>query len=257
VRGSTKAVCVFIGRPENHAELKLSAVPPLGRSWHISMAWLISRERDFPNDAPTWEEMTFWFACCILYVFGGAALLTGLVLLPFGIVNKRWKRRTSNDFVSGVGPSSSFRRPLAPAALFWTLAFILGFLGPNVASAWLDRCMFTWPACLFVVFDLTLQTCLWAVKRSEVRKAKWLARGSILGMVLAGYGYFELCKLVGMFVAWSFLIGFLPAFPITAWAVRAQMQKNPGWMCAAWTLLAFAVFFWSAQGFLLWKTSTP
>jgi hypothetical protein len=58
-----------------------------------------------------------------------------------------------------------------------------------------------------------------------------------------------------MYIFWSFLIGFPPAFPLSLLAVRAYRNAQSRWPSAAWTLLAFTVFFWSCQGMFLWKTA--
>ena len=43
------------------------------------------------------------------------------------------------------------------------------------------------------------------------------------------------------------------AFPLAFLAVRATCKEHRWWVVGVWTLLAFAVFFWSGQGILLWK----
>jgi outer membrane protein assembly factor BamB len=235
VRGGGRAVCVFIGRPENLSpDVRPSQMPHPERSWHIDAAWLMPRERDYPNDAPTWDEMRLWYGCCILCL-GGAAFLNRCIRLLSLAIKKQ------------------SRVPAGPA-LFWTTTFVLGFLGPNAASAWADRCLFTWPVCLYAAFHLTLQTSVWAVKYPEIRTAKWLARTCILALVLVMAGYFELCKNAGMFIGWYFLIGFAPAFPFTAWTVFLGTKKYSAWLLSLWTILAFTIFFWSAQGLFMWKS---
>lgn len=72
---------------------------------------------------------------------------------------------------------------------------------------------------------------------------------AVLGLIAVSYGYFELCKTVGMFVAWSFLAGYLPAFPLAYLAARAEMRQRPCWQVAGWTILAFTLFFWSCAAF--------
>jgi outer membrane protein assembly factor BamB len=235
VRSPSEAVGVYVGRPENAAGPPASVTPRLPvRSWRFDPGWLLSRERDYPNDAPSWEEMELWFAACVLLVFGGAALGTGLVhLLAKGL----------------------FGRQLPGSLFFFGLAFVLGFLGPNVFSSLLDRCVFTWPASLYAAFHATLLACWWAEQQPGQRRARWLARLAIVGFLLVGYVYFELCKTVGMFIGWSFLFGFLAASPFTFLAVRAERKQQQFWIVAVWTLVAFAAFFWSCQGLLLWKTA--
>ncbi len=221
VRSPSRAVCLYVGRSEELPATAPSAPPP--RSWRIDATLLLSRERDYPNDAPSWEEMALWFGACVVLVFGGAGLLSMAGVL---VTRRRW-------------------------ALFWGSAFCLGLLGPNVFSARFDRCLFTWPASLYAAFHLTLLACAWAEQKST-RRARWLARLAILGLLVVGWGFFELCKAVGMFIAWSFLFGLLPAFPLTYLAVAAQRKQRPG-RCAVWTVLAFGAYFWSCQGLLLWK----
>ena len=60
-----------------------------------------------------------------------------------------------------------------------------------------------------------------------------------------------LIGVVGMFIVWSFLVGFPFAFPFT---VLAAYAGNRAGRATVWTCLAFTAFFWSAQGLLLWKS---
>jgi hypothetical protein len=231
VRSPSRAVCLYVGRPEDTPALPDATTAPSRRSWRLDSAWLVSREREYPNDAPTWEELTLWFAACLLLAFGGAALAGGLV-------------RITVKYAGGRAPSF----PL----LFWPAAFILGFLGPNLFSSLCDRLLFTWPACLYAALHGVLRICCWAEQHPARRRAGWTARLAIAAFLAVCYGYFELCKSAGMFVTWSFLIGFLPAFP--AWlSARAEMKGQRLPVRAAWLLLAFSVFFWSFAGVMLWK----
>ena len=72
----------------------------------------------------------------------------------------------------------------------------------------------------------------------------------MLGFVGIGLAYYELCQAVGMFIAWSFLIGFPLAFPFTLLAVRSQRV----WLAVICTLLAYAAFFWSCEILWWWKS---
>ncbi len=139
------------------------------------------------------------------------------------------------------------------AYLFWGLVFVLGFLGPNGLSSVLDRLLFTWPVSLYAVFHVTVLVCMAAAHQPN-RWNGWLARLAILGFLLLCYGYFELCKTVGMFVCWAFLFGLPCAFPLTCLAVRSKINQQGVWVQAVWSLLAFALFFWSGEGLLLWKS---
>jgi outer membrane protein assembly factor BamB len=230
LRSPSQAVCVYVGLPD---QLDQSIVPlapgQVTPSWRFDPAWLLTRERPFPNDAPTWEEMAWWFAASVLLVFGGAVLVTELVL------------RGAKRFVD---------RELSRSLLFFGFTVVFGFLGPNLFSSLVDRCLFTWPASLYAAFHAAVWACWWAERQPAQRRARWLARLAIVAFLLVGYAYYELCKNVGMFIAWSFLVGFPFALPLTFLAVWQQRRL----VVAAWTLLAFAAFFWSCQGLFWWKT---
>jgi hypothetical protein len=232
-RSPKRAVCVYVGRPENLPQETQTGVLAQGRPfWRFNAAWLSSRERDYPNDAPSWEEMTEWFAACVVLVFGGAVLITSVVS-------------------SLAGWFAGRRVPATP--LFLALAFVLGLLGPNLFSAELDRFLFTWPASLYAAFHATVLACLWAEKHREQRGRAWLARLAVVGFLLVGYGFFVMCRAIGMYVAWSFLFGFILGFPFAYLAARAEMTQQRLLIRGAWTMLAFAAFFWSCQGLLMWK----
>ena len=91
--------------------------------------------------------------------------------------------------------------------------------------------------------------------QTEKRWPSWFARLAVIAFLLIGYSYYEGCKTIGMFVAWSFLVGFPFAFPLTFLAVRAALKERRAWIIVVWTALAFTMFFWSAQALLLWKAS--
>jgi len=183
------------------------------------------------NDAFSWDELTLWFAACVL-VFGGSALVCSMILF----LGKRM-----------------LGRELPGTAIFWALVFVLGYLGPNALSAWFDRCLFTWPASLYAAFHATVVVSCWADRHAADRRARWLARLAFAGLLLVGYGYYALCESVGMFIGWTFLFGFLPAFPGTWLGARAQIKLQRLWIVAVLTLLAFTIYFWSCQALLLWK----
>ena len=233
VRSPSRATCLFVGRAENMpAGLPTAGSAQRNRSWHFNASWLLSRERDYPNDAPSLEEMTLWFNACLLIAFGGAALITGLVC---GLLKYGQSRRSAGPF------------------LFWFCVFILGCLGPNALSGLLDRFLFTWPASLYASFHVTVLVCTHA-SRQQGRWSGWTARLVILGLLLLCFVYFESCKIIGMFVGWAFLFGLPIAFPFTYLAGRSTTMQRRIWVQGVWSLLAFAVFFWSCEGLLLWKS---
>ena len=75
----------------------------------------------------------------------------------------------------------------------------------------------------------------------------------LVGLVVSAWGYFELCKSIGMFIGWNFLIGFPLASPLTFLAAHWQAKQESSLLGAAWTLLAFTAFFGSGQVAWWWK----
>jgi outer membrane protein assembly factor BamB len=234
VRSPGQAVCLYVGDGDRRpAGIEAAAPPSPSHRWRFDPAWLLSREREYPNDAPTREEMTLWFEASVLCLLAAAVA----TMLTSWIIARLARRQVSTQL------------------LFCGSALVLGLLGPNVFSSWADRLLFTWPASLYAAFHGTLGFCGWAQDHVPGRRGSWLARAAIMVFLLVCLGYFELCKAVGMFAVWSFLFGFLPAFPLTFLAVRAARRRQRFWLSCVWTFLAFAVFFWSCQALILWRAA--
>ena len=182
VRGGPRAVCVLLGdRQDSPAPGGTNDTRGVGSFWRFDPNWLFSRERAYPNDARTWEEMGLWFASCLVLVFGGAAggVVAGKVVVGGGwrVVSKF--ARSSVSATRHPPPATCFSSR-SWRVWFWSSALVLGLLGPNLFSKWADRCLFTWPAFLYEALHLTLQTCLWADSKPERKSARWLARLSML-----------------------------------------------------------------------------
>jgi hypothetical protein len=230
VRSPSRVICLDVrhNAPLPASNLASQAPEPSPR---FDAGWLLSHERDYPNDAPTWQEMALWFAAC-LALLGTAALATQMV-------------RYAGTRLTGRRLSSGW---------FWLCAGALSFLGPNLFSTLLGSCLFTWPALVYAAFHATMSTCRWAEQQPHDRRARWLARLAIAALLVAVLAYFELCQAVGMFIGWSFLAGLLPAFPLT-WAAVSCAGRQRHRAAVLLTLLAFTTFFWSAQVLFLWQAA--
>ncbi len=233
LRSPSKAICVGVGRSGVDAAVAPSTKISRGyvQSWRINPAWLLTLERDYPNDAPSLQELWLWFGASVIMMLAAATTVT-------------FARRV-------VGPSHA--KSASWTVAFFTLTFVLGFLGPNLMSRLVGQCLFTWPTCLYFALHATVMVLWRAERHADKRRARHLARLAVLGFLLVAYGYFELCRTVGMFIAWVFLFGLLPAFPFAVLAVRAEAQGHRRALSAFLVLLAFAVFFWSCAAFLAWK----
>jgi outer membrane protein assembly factor BamB len=226
VRSPSRAICIDLGSGARQAKASIPVGPP--RGWSIRGEWLLSREREYPNDAPTWQEMGCWFVFGLLIL---AASALGAVFVHAALK----------------------RLPGTP--VFFGLAFLLGVLGPNLFSALADEFLFSWPVSLFVAFQAALSAYVFATRPGLPHRARWLARLAAALFLLVVYLYYEACRAVGMYIFWCFLIGFPPALPLAYLAVRAQVNRQSKWAAAFWIALAFTAFFWSCQAMFLWKIS--
>jgi outer membrane protein assembly factor BamB len=229
-RGPSRMVCLWVGRAEDLQGTAQATPRVLARSWSWDATWLMPREREYPNDMPSWEESVTWFvwSCAIL---AGSGLVA--------CVLRRGRR-----------------------LVFVVLIFALGLFGSSVLSLWLDRCVFTWPVAVFGVYAGTVWVCMNAAKDNTDKRAGWLARGAIVGLLLVAWGYVELCRGVGMFICWSYLAGLLPAL-LPVWLGKKWRESigSDQWGKGLWgrivegglLLMGFGVLFWSGQALLLWK----
>lgn len=224
VRNQSRLHCVHLGRPEElTAEQREQArTQPASRSWQIDWTALLSHEPEYPMEAPTRAELLTWYVWCVAGVFGSGVLVGGSW---YGVC--RWSRSS-----------------LAWPGAMWvaaTTAFLIGLAGTTLFSRWHGTFVLTWPASMFVAFQATVGTIVWAEQQSDVRRARWRSRVMVLLFVLFCYGYYELCRAVGVFIAWGFLLGFLPAFPFAVWGARGQaFRQGLGF------LVAFTVYFWTS-----------
>jgi outer membrane protein assembly factor BamB len=209
VRSPSKLVCLDIAAEPDRSPVTKTL--PARRTWRVDSSWWMTREREFPNDAPTWVEMTRWH-------------IAGLVLAALA-----WL------FAWG-------RRPAADAILF-----VLAALGPNVFSALVDECLFTWPLCLYVALEWTVREC--SPPRSEL--SSWRPRLAIAAFVLICGLYFAGCRAVGMPVGWYFLMGLVPATPFavaSAYLGRRRIVADVSFVAGFSALLWGTAIVWWWRG---------
>jgi len=231
VRNQHRVVCVYLGDPAaldpvQRSQAVTASELPAARSWDWTA--LIGREPEFPNDAPSWTEMSVWYGAS-LAIFAVAGVLGGIGALAGRLAHRQNANR--------IG-----------WAAFWLATFALAAAAPAVAGHALDRFVWTWPVCVYVAYQLTTDVAVWA-RRSNLSRAAWSARAAMLGMLSVGYIYFALCEQLGLSILWSFLMGVLPACPFAIAAARSSR----GLIRAVWLWAAFTVFYWSAAAFLGWK----
>ncbi len=73
---------------------------------------------------------------------------------------------------------------------------------------------------------------------------------AVVAFVLACVVYYDMCRRLNLAVAWGFLVGFLPSWPLTV--PLARLSPKYGWigLPVFGAVLAFSLFFWTSAGCL-------
>jgi hypothetical protein len=240
VRNHSRAACIVLGKESRAAGplLSLDDIPQTAyRDW---AAALIPVEPQYAMDAPTVRQLWRWYlASLAAAVLAGAA--TGLIAVGCRIT--RMMRGTPNNWASA---RSSLR------LLHMALLLSFGAAGTTIFSTWLGEFVFTWPLCLFVLF----QAAVYQTRRpSEQPESKGWQSVLVLCLFLAGcLAYFFICRRLSLVCQWAFLIGFAAAIPPLFWA-RWQSRRPRLALAGEWFLLlvAFTAYYWASTGVLLWK----
>jgi outer membrane protein assembly factor BamB len=229
VRNQSRAACVYVG-PASGLDTSTAVAAPVPTGEPFDWGRLLTREPEFPHDAPTPMELARWFLWCVAGVFGGAALVGGLVWLTVRLLH---------------GP----RATAWAGGVFVAATVLIGLAGTTVFSAWADAFVLTWPATLYAVFRLTLAVVVWAEARPGQWRRRLAARAAVLLLLAVCYGYYRLCVEVGYVMACGFLAGFLPAAPAAVVAARS----NRRWVRVLADVAGFGIYFWASGLLPGWK----
>jgi outer membrane protein assembly factor BamB len=229
VRNQSRAACVYVG-PASGLVTSTAVAAPVPTGEPFDWGCLLTREPEFPHDAPTPTDLARWFVWCVAGVFGGAAAAGGLVWLIVRLLH---------------GP----RAAAWAGGAFVAAAVLIGLAGTTVFSSWADAFVLTWPAALYAVFRLTLAVVVWAEARPGQRRPRLAARAPVFLLLAICYGYYRLCVEVGYVMAWGFLAGFLPAAPAAVVAARS----NRRWVRALADIAGFGIYFWASGLLPGWK----
>jgi outer membrane protein assembly factor BamB len=215
-RSPSKLLCLDISAESD--KLPQGAKLERPHSWRLASSWWMMRERDFPHDAPALGELARWH-------LAGLALAAAAWLVSFG------------------------RRPLADAVLF-----ALAALGPNLLSAVVDDCLFTWPMCLYVGLEMTALEC----SPPNSRRSGLRPRLAIAAFVLVCGLYFAACQMVGMPIGWYFLMGLVPATPFALLSARLRRRSRDvasRGLAVLSFLAGFSALLWGTELVWMWKST--
>ena len=220
LRNQSRAVCVYVGNPEllqtgSQPVLSIKDVP---QSQYRDLAsTILAIEPEYAFDIPSDAWLRRWYLASL------GILLSSAVLAAIA---------------SRLVPPH--RRDSVAHLMFRTVAFILGMTGTTALSAWTGEFFFTWPVCLFVVFDAVAGSLNWSRRsRSTQRRSfEWLSVALLLAVSL---GYFLLCRRLSLVFEWVFLAGYPVALPFCR--VAARLRNRTGSLSVVAECVALAVAF--------------
>ena len=225
--------------PDRRSARPASATVPPGR---IDLTRLVGGERPYAFDPADARELGQWFAFSLLGVFAPAAVLA----MAAGYVADKRSRQTT-----------SFASPRVAWGVFWGAAFVLGIAGTPVFNRVTGSFVFTWPVCLFVAHQVALNTMVRSNRRpdgdSPRRWQSWAAMAATLLLFGVCLAYFLVCRRLSLATEWTFLMGFIPTWPLALPAAYRFRRGIRSWEGLLWTLFGFAAFFWSAGAILIWR----
>lgn len=203
VRNHSRAVCVYVGEPDllqtTNALLIATDVPQT--EYRDLATTLLAIEPEYAFDIPSQAWLWNWYLACVAILVASHA-----IAYCGGQLFSRW-------------PSHSIQR---------ALAFVGGAIGTTLLSRWTGEFFFTWPVCLYVVFDLVA---------SVRREGKSTRKGSLEALrrrlplvlfLLVCVAYFLLCRRLSLVFEWAFLAGFIGAMPLMWFrSRRSELRINP------------------------------
>jgi outer membrane protein assembly factor BamB len=234
IRNHSRAVCVYVGMLEDlradQPVLTVSDVPQT--EYHDLAATLLSIEPEYAFDLPSDEWLWSWYLTSMV-ILTASSVIAALVRI---VVSQRWKLP-------------------AGQTTFLTLSFLVGALGTTFLSAWTGDFLFTWPVCVFVVFDWLARSLRWKRSAEFTRKQKLADWGRVTAFIVVLLIYFLLCRRLSLVTEWVFLVGFPAALPFSR--ISSRFETRPGLkaklICLVSTLVGFSAFYVSAVKLLEFK----
>jgi len=103
---------------------------------------------------------------------------------------------------------------------------------------------------VFVLHQIVLTAVVGSGRRSDADPPPWVAPAAVFAFVLACVAYYDLCRRLNLAVAWAFLAGFLPSWPLTVPLARIPPSRGSLFLRLVGILAAFSLFFWASAGCL-------
>jgi hypothetical protein len=130
------------------------------------------------------------------------------------------------------------------------MAFLLGLAATPVANRLCDQFVFTWPVSVFVVHQAVLGVIVGSTRPSGTALPRWLAPTAAVVLVAACAAYYDLCRLLNLAMAWVFLMGLLPSWPLAVPLAYCGKRIRRTLTRTLWAAAAFSLYFWASAGWL-------
>ncbi len=207
----------------------------------FDLGWLVGAEREYPYDAPDARELGRWYAFSLVGVLLVAALVAALAHSLFWLA----ARGKPLGLVAGR----------AGWCIFWLVALVLGFGGTPLFNRFWDGFVLTWPVSLFMGQQIALMATLRTRGDPGKTRSVWLSSLAVVFWLLLCLAYYDLCRRLTLGIAWAFLIGFLPSWPLAIPAARQFLRERGTLARLIWTLAAFSLYFWASAAFIFWRAA--
>lgn len=241
LRNQTRAVCLVLSDPSapehpvTGPTLRVKDIPQSAyKDWS---KWLLPIEPEYAMDAPTVPQLKRWYLVTLIG-FAIAGLMTIVAVL------------TQRVFRKGIPNVPSPSRRLFPLTLF-----AYGAMGTTFLSLHFGEFLFTWPLCLFVLFQIAI----YQTRSKDSQSAHpWFERFWLLAFLCGCAGYYFLCRRLSLAFEWVFLAGFPAAVPFLLLA-RRQSGARRFLLLQEGTLLLFAytAFYALSCWLLVWQYPQP
>ncbi|QDV41221.1 outer membrane biogenesis protein BamB [Stieleria neptunia] len=234
VRNHSTAVCVYLGRRDRdnatalQRSFRLRSKPEMGSARN----WIGIRSEDTLR-MPTAGSMFYgWIATTASTAC--AAILTAVACL--------------------IGPRTLRSQRYA---VFLSLSLITCMTAGPLLSHALNEFIFTWPGCLFLVFQHAMIVA--QLRRNAPHGSPWHGRATAAGFIAMCYVYFVICRDHNLVSAWIFLCAFPAAIPgalATRWIHNRQGMGNFATETTAF-LVSLTVYSVGAAAILWWRYGLP